>query len=135
MLAGSTYTTRLWCVLECYTFLRMGGLLERIELLPLRGLGVDEVRKAFRGFDVSEARCSTDEATQQLLGVVESGFGDVNTFNSLVREIFTDMLCEYSQHGEDEEREDRAKGRRKSSAFSHMAPRGKAPAAAHLMAV
>ena len=79
-------------MIECFTFLRMGGELERIHLMPLRGLEACTVRERFRTFDVNEASCSQEETTQLLLSVVESGFGDLETFNSLVRGIFTDKL-------------------------------------------
>ena len=35
VLAGSTYGTRLWCVLELFTFLRMGGDPQRIVTIPV----------------------------------------------------------------------------------------------------
>ena len=30
VLAGSTYTSRIWCMIELFTFLRMGGDLQRV---------------------------------------------------------------------------------------------------------
>ena len=94
VLAGSTYTKRLWCVLEVFTFLRMGGEPERISLVPLKGIELSEVRERFTSFDVHDAQCSSEDTTQLLLGVIESGFGDLQTFNSLVRAIFSDKLVE-----------------------------------------
>ena len=32
IVAGPTYCSRLWCVMEIFTFMRMGGAMERIEL-------------------------------------------------------------------------------------------------------
>lgn len=94
VLAGSTYTQRLWCVIECFTFLRMGGTsdIERLTLVPLRGLRAHEIRESFRAFDVRRAQCSVEETTQLLLSVVESGFGDLQVFNSLVRAIFVERV-------------------------------------------
>ena len=62
------------CVIECYTFLRMGGTseIERLKMIPLRGLRSAEIREAFRAFDVREAKCSSAQTTQLLLGVVRS---------------------------------------------------------------
>ena len=34
LLLGPTYTSRLWCVIEIFTWLRMGGRLDRIVVLP-----------------------------------------------------------------------------------------------------
>ena len=73
--AGATYTSRLWCVLELFTFLRMGALRSAITLLPLAtdaealeesetgGLVIDqrvmsETLKAFGRFDVRQTRCT-----------------------------------------------------------------------------
>ena len=77
-------------------FLRMGGTseIDRLTLVPLRGLRASQIREAFRAFDVREARCSVEETTQLLLGVVESGFGDLHVFNSLVRSIFADRIVD-----------------------------------------
>ncbi|EOD08353.1 hypothetical protein EMIHUDRAFT_358867, partial [Emiliania huxleyi CCMP1516] len=33
VVAGPTFCRRLWCLLEIFTFLRMGGSVERIEVL------------------------------------------------------------------------------------------------------
>ena len=82
------------CVIECFTFLRMGGETDRIDLVPLHGLRAHEVPERFQAFDVNSAHCSAEETTQLLLGVIESGFGDLQTFNSLVRGIFSDKLAD-----------------------------------------
>ena len=35
VLAGSTFIERLWCVIEIFCFLRMGGALDRITVVPV----------------------------------------------------------------------------------------------------
>ena len=35
VVAGSTYASRLWCVIEIFTFLFMGGSRDRIDVLPI----------------------------------------------------------------------------------------------------
>ena len=35
VLAGPTFTERIWCILEVYTFMRMGGTADRMVLLPV----------------------------------------------------------------------------------------------------
>lgn len=74
----------------------MGGTsdIDRLTLVPLRGLLASEIRDAFRAFDVRGAKCSVEETTQVLLGVVESGFGDLGVFNSLVRTIFAERVLD-----------------------------------------
>ena len=106
--AGSTYTQRLWCILELFTFLRMGAERSAITLLPLAasdGVGLDEgetgalvheqrsmaaTLAAFARFDVRQTRCTVQTDQDRLLTVIESGFGDHTTFNALVRRTFTE---------------------------------------------
>ena len=52
-------------------------------------------------FDVRAASCSVEEPTQHLLSVVESGFGDLNVFNSLVQALFEEDLFEAALRRED----------------------------------
>ena len=72
---------------------------DRIDLVPLHGLRAHEVPERFQTFDVNSAHCSAEETTQLLLGVIESGFGDLQTFNSLVRGIFSDKLADEEDSG------------------------------------
>ena len=46
----------------------------------------------FKDFDAAKAQCFKAEDRQRLLGVVESGFGDFQEFNKLVRSIFRSRL-------------------------------------------
>ena len=88
VLAGPTYTKRLWCILEIFTFLKAGGGFDALELVPIAAdadgggegggggrLGFEAVRAAFLKFSVEEARCYKEDERQHLLGVVETGFG------------------------------------------------------------
>ena len=101
IVAGPTYCTRLWCVMEIFTFMHMGGDLERIEILPLssappcqdvkrlsmRG-SRDKLKAQFAGFDAAKAQCFLAKDRQRLLAVVEAGFGDFKEFNTRVRSVF-----------------------------------------------
>ena len=88
--------TRLWCVMELYTFLRMGGTLSRIQVLPTddiqHGDGAEEARawaaRYFGAFDVRHAKCARSEDEQHLLGIIEAGFGSFDSFNEVVRAVF-----------------------------------------------
>ena len=51
VLAGPTYIERLWCIIEVYTFLQMGGEEQRIDIVPL-GPAID-----FNRFAVENAKC------------------------------------------------------------------------------
>ena len=109
VLPGQTYSRRLWCVIEIFCFLRMGGALDRITVVPvLEAAGgaesrdssdylqaVEASRARFAQFDVERARCAKEEDTQRLLAVIETGFGTYEPFNQLVRQTFEDR-AEYS---------------------------------------
>ena len=50
------------------------------------------MRAAFLKFSVEEARCYKEDERQHLLGVVETGFGSLDTFDELVRSLFAESL-------------------------------------------
>ena len=94
IVAGPTYCSRLWCVMEIFTFLRMGGERERIELKLIANPGQDqaaakrELAAQLGTFNASKAQCYKQEDRQRLLAVIEAGFGDFDEFNKGVREVF-----------------------------------------------
>ena len=83
VLAGTTYHTRLWCVMELFTFVQMGGAHNRITVMEL-GTGV---REALAKFDASKAQCFLQKDRQHLLAVMETGFGDLQPFNKVIRAL------------------------------------------------
>jgi len=85
VVVGPTYTRRLWCVMELFVFLQMGGSLDRVTALTLPG---KEVQRELATFDASKAQCFKAEDRERLLGIIESSFGDFGTFNATVRKIF-----------------------------------------------
>jgi hypothetical protein len=85
VLAGPTYTSRLWCVMELFVFVRMGGQKSDIVLSLLDK--VDLTR-----FDAGNAQCFLDLDRQKLLAVIESSFGTFDPFNKIVRAIFAGEL-------------------------------------------
>ena len=85
IVVGPTYTRRLWCVMELFVFLQMGGSLERVTALALPG---KEVQQELATFDAAKAQCFKQEDRERLLGIVEGAFGDFGAFNMKVRKIF-----------------------------------------------
>ena len=102
VVSGPSYITRLWCVIELFTFLRMGGTPERVVLLPLPEepsaqsevppLTSEQRYQAalgrFAAFRAEDANCYNDNDKQHLLGVIEGGFGSFAAFNDCIRTIF-----------------------------------------------
>ena len=87
MLVGKTYTKRLWTVVELFCFLRMGGDVDRVIVLPLGNMSGDAARTQFDTFDVKHARCAKHEDTKRMLMCIEAGFGAHRPFNDMVRRI------------------------------------------------
>ena len=85
VVAGPTYASRLWCVIEIFTFLFMGGSRDRIDVLPIGDDTLAQVEDRLRSFDAQHAKCFVEEDRERLLGIIEAGFGDYGAFNSLVR--------------------------------------------------
>ena len=83
--------------LQIFTFLFMGGKLERIEIHALSSSdqgqaeerrGVESLKEQFATFDAAKARCFLEEDRERLLAVIETGFGDFKDFNKRVRTAF-----------------------------------------------
>ena len=53
---GESYFSRMWCVLELFTFLKMGASLDRVKLVALHGTR-DQALERIHTFDVRGASC------------------------------------------------------------------------------
>ena len=83
VLNGPSYSSRLWCVMELFTFLKMGGSRDRIVLKrPDQMQGTK--KNLLEGFDAKRAKCYLPEDRQRLLGVIEAGCGSLDAFNIIV---------------------------------------------------
>ena len=98
IVAGPTYCSRLWCVMEIFTFMRMGGAMDRIDVELITHPDQDRVTRAFAAkrelmeqlatFDAAKAQCFKQADRQRLLAVIEAGFGNFDEFNQSVRIAF-----------------------------------------------
>ena len=82
--AGKTYTRRMWCVVELFTFVRSNGNLDSIVLKPL---DQSDAEDAIATFDIGKADCYLREDKQRMRAIVESCYGSYQTFNTAVRSI------------------------------------------------
>jgi hypothetical protein len=87
IIAGRTYTERLWCLIEVFTFLKMGGTLDRVTILHIE-MSEMEASIMFRDIDIVRSKCFLESDKQKLLGIVEYGFGNANLFNEVIRDMF-----------------------------------------------
>jgi len=97
VLAGSVYTTRMWCCVEVFTFLRIGALVDRMSIWPLvePGQTSSEARSAARdrfiAFDIADAQCYAADR-DHLLEKIESGFDALERFNNICSQALIQRL-------------------------------------------
>lgn len=77
------------CVVEVFTFVRMGGALERVEITPLD----TAADLGFETFAVENAKCFDDNDKAKLLTAIEAAFGAYAPFNTLVRGLLVGASC------------------------------------------
>jgi hypothetical protein len=74
---GPTYTSRLWCVVELFVFVTMGGKLEDVEVIILSETPEEQTKiiESFDTFDARLANCFDPADANRLLEMIEAGFG------------------------------------------------------------
>lgn len=87
------------CVIEIFTFLRMGGAPENIHLKLIADPNLNEaeafkaVSKDLATFDAAKAQCFLESDKHRLLAVIEAGFGDCRDFNASVQGLFASRIA------------------------------------------
>ena len=86
--------SRLWCLMELFVYLEMGCSIEDIDLCFIHE-ELDDASKAdevisffdtkFNEFDIHEAECFDRVQRDELLGIIEAGFGGLDGFNSALK--------------------------------------------------
>ena len=96
ILAGPSYTTRLWTLLEIFVFVQMGGDFNKIKVMPIHQESdaalTTETLAAFKQVDASSAGCRDERHKEQILGIIETAFGEVSAFNVLVKSILAKAM-------------------------------------------
>jgi len=93
---GPTYLKRLWCIMELFTFVHMGGDIERIKLIPITRDGNEaqdreKINASFAKFDARECACVMERDRSNILSIIDAAFGDTDAFNKNVRRIIEDV--------------------------------------------
>jgi len=77
ILCGKSYLHRLWCLIEIFVFLEMGGKHSNLEVILLDNRR--SVRDRAQGFDARDAQCFVVEDTIRLQKVIEAtGYDKIN---------------------------------------------------------
>jgi len=91
ILAGPTYASRLWCVMELFAYLKMGGRREAITVVPIAACATEEglqtVSESLAAFDAQQARCVLPADRHHFLAVIESSYGSLSQFNLWARTV------------------------------------------------
>lgn len=98
---GVTYLSRLWCIIELFTFVHMGCDIEAIELYLLLREGREEEdrRNIFRlieTFDAGRCTCAVECDSNRLLNIIHTAYGDLHEFNKVVRRIIAKAFANCS---------------------------------------
>jgi len=88
VLCGQTYLSRLWCIVELFTFVHMGFDVDRIKFRPLSSdgyigeeEGCSEVLRNLSDFDASRCECYNSDDKEALHNAIYAVFGDMQNFN------------------------------------------------------
>eukprot|EP00435_Cladocopium_sp_Y103_P012561 s2006_g3.t1 len=89
---GPTYLSRLWCIMELFTFVHIGGKPSDINVIPVlrRGQELEDrsaMRQSFLDFDVLNCECFNTSDKEKMLDIIQMAFGDLGKFNESVRSI------------------------------------------------
>jgi len=89
---GETYLSRLWCIIEIFTYVHMGGLVEDVQVQAVVRAGREEedfqsIMQTFSCFDVAACRCFNAEDKHRLLAMVDVAYGSTHVFNTVIRGI------------------------------------------------
>ena len=81
----------MWCVIEVFVFVTMGGKRGAMAVEPLEEEGSD---LGLECFDAAEAQCFLPKDRERLLAVIEASFGTVGPFNAVVRGLMAEKRDE-----------------------------------------
>ena len=94
VLAGPTYSSRLWCLLEMFLYVQMGGDRERISVQLLS----DDAKATLTTVSAARAQCFDPRERQRLLAVIESAFGNLGPFDEVLRHVLSTTIAEHVVH-------------------------------------
>jgi hypothetical protein len=102
MIAGPTYTSRMWCIMEIFVFLAAVNDMSRLQCIPLLASPPDasaqedaetgapaesSVLELFRAFSIGQCKCYSNDTRDKLLSIIEAGCGTLDDFDALMRAI------------------------------------------------
>merc|ERR1712038_1267298 len=100
VLLGSTCLTRLWCIIELFTFVHMckgGDNPMRIECVPMVDALTPPANHAnvLRRFDARLCECFAPEEKSRMLQIIRAAYGQWRSFNNVVIKSLQDALPDF----------------------------------------
>merc|ERR1712151_1344766 len=95
VLCGTTYLSRLWCMIELFTFVQMGRSLKNLEFeIVLRKdnqyQDMREVERTIDEFNAEKCSCFNFRDKERILCIILAAFGSIDAFNQVARGILRD---------------------------------------------
>ena len=88
ILAGPTFTQRLWCVMELFIFCEVGPGRGCVDVYRLGRPGNSrEFTNLFHAFEVAHAQCGYVQDKEYFVAIIETAFGGHDSFNAIVCNI------------------------------------------------
>eukprot|EP00931_Biecheleriopsis_adriatica_P121443 TRINITY_DN96527_c0_g1_i1.p1 TRINITY_DN96527_c0_g1~~TRINITY_DN96527_c0_g1_i1.p1 ORF type:complete len:479 (+),score=86.84 TRINITY_DN96527_c0_g1_i1:66-1502(+) len=99
ILYGPTYLSRLWCIIEVFTYIMMGGSIEDIDVrLVLTKAHAEEDKRtllsAFESFEVADCQCYNPADKERIILVIGTAFGKLSAFSEVVAKVLGRIQAE-----------------------------------------
>ena len=95
VLAGPTYASRLWCVIELFVFVQLGRNVKENMIVKLLNVSdtpdlqnQNKTAEDLVKFDAGKAETFDPNDRQRLLAVIEASFGTFTPFNKIIRATY-----------------------------------------------
>lgn len=93
VLCGPMYLSRLWCIMEIFTFVHMHRGMEHIKFVNVASDSLDNgtekaVMLGCDTFDAASCDCSAHEDKVMIHDIIRAAYGNIYGFNLVVRSIF-----------------------------------------------
>ena len=97
VLCGPTYLERLWCVVELFTFVHIGGTCDKVTVAHLVREGYededeDAIQYSIEHFDANQCQCFNNDDKEKMLEIIKAAFIDIGSFHVAVRELM-EAIC------------------------------------------
>jgi len=89
ILCGTSYLSRLWCIVELMTWMQIHGSIENVTLLNVLRYGREDedfmdILGSFQSFDARSCECFKKDDKERLMVIIETAWGTIESFNAAI---------------------------------------------------